>query len=157
MVTPVHLHRAYPKSPNRNSGGFRSNKRTLSNRPRLMQKNDIEITVRELSTKGAISMLTTSFKNWIHENKLKLRDKGIQTEKVYESNGGLSQIGAYVDHSTDKYIGRIAVAEDRGIVDIELIEIELEIRVMIVHYEYQEQFHLDLVEPYLRILGYYRA
>ncbi|MDR1001345.1 MAG: hypothetical protein LBL96_11200 [Clostridiales bacterium] len=102
-------------------------------------------------------MLTTSFKNWIHENKLKLRDKGIQTEKVYESNGGLSQIGAYVDHSTDKYIGRIAVAEDRGIVDIELIEIELEIRVMIVHYEYQEQFHLDLVEPYLRILGYYRA
>jgi DNA-dependent RNA polymerase auxiliary subunit epsilon len=95
--------------------------------------------------------LLRSFKKWINENTEFLQKKGIRTEKIYMTDDCHPTKGAYVDHCTNKYIGRLSVS-DEGYVDIEIIEIVSETRIMIAHYEKQKELFPDLVLSYVRIL-----
>lgn len=84
---------------------------------------------------------------WARENKDKLEKLGIKTENIF-----LNKYSCFVDHSTEKCIGRVTINSE-GHVDIEILEIESGIRLMLANYLFQNHFHEDLIIPYIRILS----
>ncbi|MCL2862028.1 MAG: hypothetical protein FWE22_06430 [Firmicutes bacterium] len=83
---------------------------------------------------------------WANNNKQLFESKGIKTEKIFSN-----EYNVYVDHETKNCIGRI-IFNAEGYVDIEIIEIESEVKIMYAHYAFQSDFFEDLIDSYIRIL-----
>lgn len=83
---------------------------------------------------------------WANNSRNNLDTLGIKTIKIFSNN-----FGAYIDHETKNCIGRIS-CNNEGHFDIEIIEIESEVKLMLAHYAFQKEFFEDMIDSYIRIL-----
>ncbi|MCL2848265.1 MAG: hypothetical protein FWE13_05955 [Firmicutes bacterium] len=92
-------------------------------------------------------MIITKFVNWGNEKKQYLEEKGIKTVKIFTN-----EFGGYIDHEAISCLGRIAFNIE-GHVDMEIFEIESEVKLMMCHYAFQSDAFDDLFSSYIRILS----
>lgn len=83
---------------------------------------------------------------WANDNKQILHEKGIDTVKIF-----INENNVYIDHETSNCIGRVTMNIE-GHINVEIIEIESEIKLMSAYYAFQRDFYEDFLEPYIRIL-----
>lgn len=87
---------------------------------------------------------------WINEYKDMLLTKGIVTDEIFSTGEDVDEPCVRIDQSTDLCIGRIC-AWRNGMMDLEVLDIERENRLMMAHYEEQKEIQC-FVEPYIKII-----
>jgi len=87
---------------------------------------------------------------WAEKNKVHFKQLGITTDKIFVSQNE-EYAGGYVDHSTDKYVGRISLSGE-NFIDIEIIDIESEVKIMVAHYNNPDNLEV-IAQPYIHILA----
>lgn len=74
---------------------------------------------------------------WLRTNNTILVDMGIETENVRESPVDSLDQGVTFEHASEKCLGQVSVWKS-GLMDIEVLEIESESRVLYEHHELDE-------------------
>lgn len=87
---------------------------------------------------------------WINENRNKLVEGGIITDEIVVTSEEIEKPCIRVDQSTDKCIGRICAWSD-GTIDLEVLDIQTEKRLMIAHYEEQNEIEC-FIQPYIKVM-----
>ncbi|QEH70631.1 hypothetical protein QTL86_22690 [Cellulosilyticum sp. ST5] len=87
---------------------------------------------------------------WIEKNRYKLEEIGITTDEIITTSEEVELPCIRVDQSTDKCIGRICVWKD-GTIDLEVLDIQTERRLMFAHYEEQHEVEC-FIQPYIKVI-----
>ncbi|NLV37378.1 MAG: hypothetical protein GXY17_11980 [Clostridiaceae bacterium] len=89
---------------------------------------------------------------WLRANNIILDNMGIQTENIRESPKDSIDQGVTVEHASEKCLGQISIWES-GLMDIEVVEIESESRVLYEHYELDQNADFtDILKQYFEIM-----
>lgn len=89
---------------------------------------------------------------WINKNKVKLLEMGIETENVRESPDDNLDQGVTVEHASKSCLGQISVWRS-GLMDIEILDIETENRLLYEYHEFMQDPNFDdLLQKYIKIM-----
>lgn len=89
---------------------------------------------------------------WQNENKLNLLEMGIETENIRESPDNSLDQGVTVEHISKSCLGQISIWKS-GLMDIEIIDIETENRLLYEHHEFEQTPNFDdLLHKYIRMM-----
>lgn len=94
--------------------------------------------------------MNEKLEKWINENKYRLEGEGIVTEEVVVTGEDIEEPCTRIDQSTDKCIGRIC-AWKNGVIDLEVLDVQSEKRLMIAHYEEQQEVEC-FIQPYIKVM-----
>jgi radical SAM superfamily enzyme YgiQ (UPF0313 family) len=83
-------------------------------------------------------------KEWLKENNMKLLAMGIETENIRESPEDSLDQGLTVEHVSKKCLGQISIWKS-GLMDIEVLEIETESRMLYEHHELDENVDFSVI------------
>lgn len=90
--------------------------------------------------------------NWQNENSAKLLEMGIETENIRQSPDNSLDQGVTVEHMSKKCIGQISVWKS-GLMDVEILDIETENRLLYEHYEVTKDTNFDdILQTYVEIM-----
>lgn len=93
------------------------------------------------------------FMEWLNENKEKLRQIGIQTESIKESPVSSLNQGVTIENISKNCLGQVSVWHS-GLMDIEVLEIETESRLLYEHYEFSQAPDFSKVlQKYVKIMA----
>lgn len=89
---------------------------------------------------------------WQTENKDRLLNMGIVTENIRESPENILHKGVTVEHASSKCLGQVSAWES-GLLDIEIIDIETEDRLLLEHYELKDDIDFNnILQKYIEIM-----
>jgi len=97
--------------------------------------------------------MNSLFIEWISNNESKLLDMGIETENIRESPSGTIDSGVTVEQTSKRCLGQISVWCS-GLMDIEILDIQSESRLLYKHLNVTEDSNFSLIlEEYLMIMS----
>lgn len=89
---------------------------------------------------------------WLNENKLKLLEMGIETENVRVSPDNSIDQAVTVEQLSKTCIGQVSIWRS-GLIDIEILDIETERRLLYEHYELTQVPDFNkLFKKYIKIM-----